>query len=87
MSKLWDGEGGQDAFIQWKGTNVCMDLHCPKCQHHNHYDTDFAYHVQCAKCKTIFEMSSFVRFREEKNPSEHDKEYAKQSNNPYPEEF
>jgi hypothetical protein len=51
------------AFIQWKGTDVCMDLHCPACQHHNHYDGDFCYFVQCAKCKTVFQMNCFVQFR------------------------
>ena len=51
------------AFIQWKGTDVCMDLHCPKCKHHNHYDGDFAYEVQCAGCGQVFEMKSLVEFR------------------------
>lgn len=51
------------AFIQWKGTDVCMDLHCPKCEHHNHYDGMFCYFVQCAKCRTVFEMNCFVAFR------------------------
>lgn len=63
MTELWDGADGEAAFIQWKGTDVCMDLHCTVCQHHNHYDTDFAYYVQCAKCKTVFEMCNYVRFR------------------------
>jgi hypothetical protein len=50
------------AFIQWKGTSVCMDLRCTVCRHHNHYDGDFCYYAQCAKCKTVFEMNCFVQF-------------------------
>ena len=33
-------------WIQWKGTNVCMDIHC-KCGMLTHIDADFAYHVKC----------------------------------------
>jgi hypothetical protein len=70
------------AFIQWKGTDVCMDLHCTVCQHHNHYDTDFAYFVQCAKCKTVFEMNCFVQFRPmlPKDASNYSAQNPKQSN-------
>lgn len=34
-------------FIQWKGTDVCMDWYCPNCGKHNHEDRDFMYEVQC----------------------------------------
>lgn len=30
------------AFIQWKGTDVCMDFHC-ECGVHMHFDGDFAF--------------------------------------------
>lgn len=43
------------AFIQWKGTNVCMDFHC-ECGAHCHFDGDFAYVVQCPHCMTKWEM-------------------------------
>ena len=43
------------AFIQWKGTDVCMDFHCD-CGEHNHFDGGFAYVVKCAKCRQEWEM-------------------------------
>lgn len=59
-----DWDTSKEAFIQWKGTDVCMDLLCPKCGYHNHYDGYFAYTVQCAKCKTYYAMNQFVQFTE-----------------------
>ena len=58
-----DWDTSKEAFIQWKGTDVCMDLHCPKCGYHNHYDGMFAYVVKCAKCNALWEMSCFVTFK------------------------
>jgi uncharacterized protein (DUF983 family) len=43
-------------FIQWKGTDLCMDFWCPECGHHTHFDGFFAYHVQCSNCEARFEM-------------------------------
>lgn len=68
----WDTS--KEAFIQWKGTDVCMDLHCPKCQHHNHYDGMFAYAVECANCKSIWVMNCHVTFRAA-DPSLKDDQY------------
>jgi hypothetical protein len=50
-------------FIQWKGTDVCMDLHCPACSYHNHYDGYFAYIVQCAKCKALYKLPELLPFK------------------------
>ncbi len=47
------------AFIQWKGTDVCMDFWCD-CGAHCHFDGDFAYAVKCPHCKTIWQMPSNV---------------------------
>jgi hypothetical protein len=46
---------GQAVFIQWKGTNVCLDFVCA-CGNAGHFDGDFAYVLQCAKCGTEWEM-------------------------------
>lgn len=43
------------AFIQWKGTDVCMDFHCT-CSAHGHFDGFFAYFVKCQHCGTIWQM-------------------------------
>lgn len=54
-----------ETFIQWKGTEVCMDFHCP-CGHHSHFDAAFAYWVKCAGCGTIYKLGTQVRvFRRE----------------------
>ena len=46
-------------FIQWKGTDVCMDFHCD-CGEHNHYDGMFAYVIRCGKCGKEWEMPCYV---------------------------
>lgn len=52
---------GSDAhmFIQWKGTDVCLDFHCP-CGAHCHLHGDFAYFVECGRCHTVYEMGTQV---------------------------
>lgn len=51
------------AFIQWKGTDVCMDCYCT-CGHSFHIDADFAYAVKCNKCGRVFELSAVIEMRE-----------------------
>lgn len=46
-------------FVQWKGTDVCMDFHC-ECGAFCHFDGFFAYTVQCPHCKTVWEMPSKI---------------------------
>lgn len=46
-------------FIQWKGTEVCMDFRCP-CGADGHLDTSFAYFVHCPSCGSVFEMGTAV---------------------------
>ncbi len=52
---------GSDAevFIQWKGTNLCMDFYCP-CGAHGHVDEQFAYYVECEACGDVFELGTQV---------------------------
>lgn len=45
------------AYVQWKGTDVCMDFHC-ECGAFCHFDGDFAYVVQCPHCLQKWEMPS-----------------------------
>ena len=40
--------GKPHGWIQWKGTEVCMDITC-SCGEQSHIDADFAYHFEC-KC-------------------------------------
>lgn len=50
-------------WIQWKGTNVCMDIYC-KCGHESHIDADFAYYFKCSKCNTVYMLNGHIEFIE-----------------------
>jgi hypothetical protein len=47
------------AWIQWKGTDVCMEVHCI-CGAHLHYDGGFAYHVRCPHCQQVYECDGYI---------------------------
>jgi len=56
------------AIINWKATNVCMDVYC-KCGTRFHIDSDFCYAVQCPKCATFYACGSRIELIElEENP-------------------
>jgi hypothetical protein len=52
------GEG--HAKIQWKGTDVCMDIRC-RCGAHGHIDAGFAYFYKCLACGLTFAVGQTVR--------------------------
>ena len=56
-------------WIQWKGTGVCMDIHC-KCGHFCHFDGEFFYSYECPKCKTKFAVGANIKFIELKSEDE-----------------
>lgn len=47
------------AFIQWKGTDVCMDFRCD-CGAEPHIDGYFAHNIKCHKCGTLWQMPIFL---------------------------
>lgn len=47
-------------FIQWKGTKVCMDVHC-LCGAHCHIDDDFCYSIQCGRCGQVYDVDFSVQ--------------------------
>lgn len=53
-----------ETFIQWKGTNVCMDVYCRACGCHFHIDADFAYFVRCPRCRKVYEVGTQVKLTE-----------------------
>ncbi len=57
--------------LQWKGTDVCMDIHCP-CGAHSHLDTEFLYYFICNNCQTVYEVGSYIKLRK---VSDEEKEY------------
>ena len=54
---------GPHGWIQWKGTNVCMDVHCA-CGYHGHVDTDFFYGYECVGCGKRWIVGSYVKLIE-----------------------
>lgn len=46
-------------YIQWKGTDVCMDFRCD-CGDGGHFDGYFAYAVKCPGCGAVWEMPSHL---------------------------
>ena len=47
------------AWIQWKGTDVCMDVRCP-CGRMSHVDGQFAYYFEC-RCGLVWAVGQNVR--------------------------
>ena len=56
-------DGLPHGWIQWKGTNACMDVHC-KCGELFHIDSLFAYHVKCPHCGTVFMCNGHIEIIE-----------------------
>lgn len=52
-------DGAPHAWIQWKGTSVCMDFRC-LCGKGGHIDSTFAYYVRCVACGRTFMMNGHV---------------------------
>jgi len=47
-------------WVQYKGTDLCVDLHC-ECGHHGHYDGLFAYAMKCSKCTTPYAVGQNIK--------------------------
>lgn len=50
-------------WIQWKGTDVCMDIHCI-CGAHGHIDADFAYYIECPHCGRVYATGQNIKLIE-----------------------
>jgi len=50
-------------WVQWKGTDVCMDVHC-SCGCHFHIDAEFVYFVECPACNKVYEVNGHVELIE-----------------------
>lgn len=54
---------GPHGWIQWKGTNVCMDIHCV-CGESHHVDDEFVYYVRCSACGRSYMVNGHVELVE-----------------------
>ncbi len=50
-----------EMFIQWKGTDVCMDFACGQCGADQHIDDDFTYFIRCPQCGAVYALGTQVR--------------------------
>ena len=56
-------------WIQWKGTNACLDLWCV-CGAHGHVDAWFAYAYRCAACGRHYAVGQTLKLIELTTPEE-----------------
>lgn len=66
MSIINPHKGKPHGYIQWKGTDVCIDIHC-SCGESSHYDGDFMYQIECPHCNKVWECNGYILLEE---PSE-----------------
>lgn len=52
--------GNAHGWIQWKGTDVCVDLHCI-CGFHGHIDADFFYNYKCRECGRKYAVGQNIK--------------------------
>ena len=52
--------GEAHGWIQWKGTDACIDLHC-KCGHLGHLDREFLYFYKCKACGAKYAVGQNVK--------------------------
>jgi len=50
-------------WIQWKGTDVCIDVHC-SCGNHDHFDGEFFYLYECPKCHKKYSVGCNILLHE-----------------------
>jgi hypothetical protein len=60
--------GKPHVWVQWKGTNVCADIHCG-CGYHSHFDGDFMYFIRCPSCQKVWEVGSHIALYEPADPA------------------
>lgn len=48
------------AWIQWKGTDVCMDIHC-SCGELSHVDGEGVYFYECPTCHQKYAVGQNIR--------------------------
>lgn len=75
-NEAWDIQQQYDdephGWIQWKGTNVCMDVHCA-CDAVTHVDATFCYYVKCSVCGRVYFCNGHIEFIElEEEPDRRD---------------
>lgn len=69
---VWEQyKGIPHGWIQFKGTDICMDLSC-KCGYLGHFDGYFAYNIKCPKCGTMYCCNGHIELIEIRSIDEDD---------------
>jgi hypothetical protein len=55
---------GSFGWIQWKGTEVCVDIHCKRCGESTHFDGDFMYQIECGNCGALYQCNPHIELIE-----------------------
>ena len=58
--------GKPHGWVQWQGTEVCMDIYC-ECGHHSHVDASFTFNVKCPVCNRIYFVNGHIELIEVSN--------------------
>lgn len=74
----WDISKGPRNFIQWKGTQVCLDFHCT-CGNSPHIDDEFVYAIRCGNCGKVWSMGTEVQVTELTDTKDYWYEHATQT--------
>ena len=70
LSETGECQSEPSACLQWKGTDVCMDVYCD-CGTHSHVDGDFCQFVICPACsRTFCCMPEIVLIEVENDPDD-----------------
>ena len=56
-------KGSSSGWIQWKGTEICIDLHCI-CGSSYHFDGEFFYFYRCKNCKRVYAVGQHIKLIE-----------------------
>ena len=67
INKLQHDYDRPSGFLQWKGTDVCMDCYCI-CGEQFHIDSDFTYYVKCPYCGSVYSCNPNIEFIKILNP-------------------
>lgn len=62
MSFIEDTPTQPYVFLQWKGTDACLDFFC-ECGFSGHFDGYFAHYIRCRNCGAIYEMPVYLQPR------------------------
>lgn len=57
-----------NVFVQWKGTDVCLDFHC-ECGYDGHFDGLFCYGLRCGRCGKTWTMPHTFGLVANENPT------------------